>query len=216
MFHHGKMSGPVQQLKLPGAKGCRIIKDMKLSLALILLIFATACEDATLVSHIKETTCSTCRIYITTANYNGNFGSAAAADSICASDGNKPATGTYKAMVVDGTRTACTTANCSGGFEGTNWVLRANTTYTRDDGAALGTTTASGIFSFPLSNNIGAGSGTTYTGIGIDWTTNSNCLNWTDSSSSSRIGSIATTGNTTVSLTTQSCSVARSLICVEQ
>ncbi|HLD45750.1 MAG TPA: DUF1554 domain-containing protein, partial [bacterium] len=65
------------------------------------------------------------KIFVTDATYNGNLGGVAGADALCEADANKPATGTYKALIVDGVaRVACTTANCGGGAgENIDWVL---------------------------------------------------------------------------------------------
>lgn len=101
------------------------------------------------------------------------------------SDTNYPGTGTYKAMLVDNTRTACTTANCSGGTsENLNWVLQANRTYNRvSDGATVGTTTSARIFTFPLTNVVGGAVNNIWTALKADWTTGAGtCSNWTSNS----------------------------------
>ena len=108
--------------------------------------------------------CSTCTIFVTTGTSDGLIGAGgiAEADAFCMADAGYPGTGTYKALIVDGTnRIACTTANCSGGAgEHTDWVLKASTAYVRSNGStAIGTTTAEGIFSFPLTNSWASGSG---------------------------------------------------------
>ena len=83
-------------------------------------------------------------------------------------DSNYPGSGTYKALITDGTnRVACTSANCAtgGAGENINWVLTPSTEYFRTDGTTeIGVTTSAGIFSFPLSNAITA-SGVAWTGF---------------------------------------------------
>ncbi len=96
------------------------------------------------------------KIFLSASGHNGNFGGATGADTFCMGDANYPGTGTYKALLTDGsTRIACTTANCGGGpSEHVGWILAANKRYTRVDGTEIGTTTANGIFTFPLTNSI--------------------------------------------------------------
>ena len=71
----------------------------------------------------SETHVSLNRIYLTTSVITGgNLGGISGADARCSSDGNKPSTGTYKAMIVSGTtRRACSTANSGGGSSENRW-----------------------------------------------------------------------------------------------
>ncbi len=126
------------------------------------------------------------KIFITSSIYDGNIGGIVGVDARCMEDSNYPGSGTYKALLVDGTnRRACSTANCSGGIgENIDWVLKPNTTYYRSDGITkIGTTDASGIFNFNLGNldNSFSSSGYLYwTGLMTNWTTNTaTCSNWT-------------------------------------
>lgn len=107
-----------------------------------------------------DTSCSAgyCKMFVSLANATLNAG-VSGLDSQCASDTNKPSGGaTYKAMVADGTnRIACTTPNCATGgtSEHTNWIFKPNKEYRRSDGTTIiGTTTANGVFSFPLTNEV--------------------------------------------------------------
>ncbi|MEI6790988.1 MAG: DUF1554 domain-containing protein [Myxococcaceae bacterium] len=163
-------------------------------------------------------TCANKKIFATTSTYAANFGGHAAADTTCTNHINCP--GTCKAMLVDSTRTACTTSNCSGGAsENVNWVFHPNTTYTRfSDGAIIGTTTSAGIFTFPLTNRFDNNTlPNVFSALNADWTTGSStCSNWTSNASSSvnygytgftNSGSISQGGN---------CSTAYALLCVEQ
>ncbi len=72
------------------------------------------------------------------------------ADDFCNTDPNKPAPGTYKALIVDGVRRDATTR--------TDWVLQPNTRYYRSHGdVEIGTTTSASIFGAgyaPLTNPV--------------------------------------------------------------
>jgi hypothetical protein len=74
------------------------------------------------------------------------------ADAKCEVDGNKPATGTYKAFLVDGVnRRVCTSHNCGtdGALENLNWVLKKNTKYIRiSDSGEIFTTNNRRMFIF--------------------------------------------------------------------
>lgn len=166
------------------------------------------------------------KIFVTSGANDGNLGGVTTADSACASAATSLGeTGTYKALLVDGsTRIACTTADCSGGTsEHTAWVLAASTPYIRQaDSVAIGTTSTAGIFTFSLSN---AFSGTltgfdagAWTGLETNWTgSSSTCSSWGSSSGSGAIGNVSATSNVTLNVgLTQLCSTTRHLICVEQ
>lgn len=93
------------------------------------------------------------RMFLSAKTNTGVFGvseSAAivAADAICNADANKPVgSGTYKALLVNSSRIACTTPFCSGGnAEHTDWVLSPTTQYVRTDGTSIGTSDANGLF----------------------------------------------------------------------
>lgn len=125
-------------------------------------------------------------IFLSNSSDDGNFGGISGADNLCNTDNNRPDTSkTYKALMVDGTnRVACTTANCSGGTgEHTDWVLTISTPYVKTNGTvAVGTTNSVGLFEFPLSAAIGSVANNTWTGLEADWTTGSDCVNWTSNS----------------------------------
>ena len=163
------------------------------------------------------------KIFMTASGHNGNFGGVAGADTFCMGDANYPGTGTYKALLTNGsTRIACTTANCgTGPSEHVGWVLAANKRYTRTDGTEIGTTTANAIFSFPLTNSISTVSITSWTGFDTDWTALSgyNCTGWNSSSVGSNGGDGSSTATNIVSVSSyyNTCnSATRRLYCVEQ
>ncbi|HBS06640.1 MAG TPA: hypothetical protein DEA96_16845 [Leptospiraceae bacterium] len=150
-------------------------------------------------------------------------GGISALDSQCSSDSNKPSGGgTYKAMVADGTnRIACTTANCSGGTgEHTDWVLKPSKTYQRSDGTTIGTTTANGVFSFPLTAAISTtvvGTNSTVTGLNNDWTSSANdCSNFSSAGANTSNGLHDSTSNNLLTVGSSGCGNTMKIICVEQ
>ena len=150
-----------------------------------------------------------------------NFVGVTGADAFCMSDSNYPGTGTYKALLTDGsTRVACTTANCGGGpSEHVGWVLAANKRYTRLDGTEIGNTTANALFSFPLTNSISTFAITSWTGFDSDWTAFSVglCSGWNSTAGNGVDGSTTATNIGAVSSNYNPCSTAtRRLYCVEQ
>lgn len=166
----------------------------------------------------SATTFAYYRIYQTAITYSGDMDGIVGADAICTSDSNKPAVGTYKAFLTEGTaRVACTTANCGGGAgEHTDWVLLPSTAYARADGTAIGTTTAAGIFTFPLTNSLGT-TGTIWTGIATNWTTAANdCGDWNSLVANGTEGLSTATDNTSLSISIFGCGNSNRIYCVEQ
>ena len=165
------------------------------------------------------------RIYLTTSVITGgNLGGISGADARCSSDGNKPSTGTYKAMIVSGTtRRACSTANCGGGSsENIDWVLKPSTKYYRADGTTeIFTTNAAGIFVYgTATNTISNVSLGVWTGLNIDWTnTAGDCTAWTSTAGTTGRGSAAfNTSDDMISIDQAAACTASaySLYCVEQ
>lgn len=171
-------------------------------------------------------------IFVTSTPYNGNLGGITGADSICdtekTSNFSSLPSGTYKAMLVDGTnRRACSTANCSGGTsEHIDWVFQASTTYVRDDDVTVFTTDANGVIDF--SNvSLDAPFGTTgswWTGLNTDWTDGNNCSNWGDGSFANGIygsnqinsNSICDDSSSDCSFGGTLCNSTYKLVCVQQ
>ena len=198
------------------ASGCGKTEDDNLVAATILLS-----QNST-----TSTSCSgsgTCKMFVTNANATLTAG-ISGLDSQCSSDANKPSGGgTYKAMVADGTnRIACTTANCSGGTsEHTNWVLKPSKEYRRADGSTvIGTTTANGVFSFPLTAAIQTtvvDTNSTVTGLENNWTSSTNdCTNFSVSGASTSNGLHDSTSNNLLSVGPSGCGNTMKIICVEQ
>ncbi|MBM9589603.1 DUF1554 domain-containing protein [Leptospira sp. 201903075] len=183
------------------------------------------------------------KVFITAATFNGNLQGAAAngptgADLKCNADTNKPATGTYKAMLTDGVnRRACSSSNCGGGVsENIDWVFQSGRIYIRAaDAAALFTANTEGIVNAPAANMLSQSfaSGTTryfWTGFAQSsyWekataqSTNS-CDDWTNGGSTptaSEGGRVGASDSTSYSAFRsgggQSCDATYYLLCVEQ
>lgn len=209
----------------------------KVALIAAVCVFLIRCNNYSLVEKLQNPGGSTsvgatgtgscganCRIYITTAIFNGNLGGAGGADISCISNPNNPAgagKGNWRAMIAGGGRVACTTTNCTtgGATENLNWALKANTNYRRaTDDFPIGTTNASGIFTFPLSNSFAIGVIDVWTGLTTDWLVNGNtCLNWTDNTTGQ--GMAGQTGGTTfsnIAFGGQTCPGSFPIFCAEQ
>jgi hypothetical protein len=175
-----------------------------------------------------EVSCITQKnMFRTAVDFDGDLGGIVGADALCMSDANYPGSGTYKALIVDGTlRVACTTANCLGGVsEHVDWVFDPLTPYELLDGTLIGTTNDVGIFDIPLENNLG-NDGLFYTGLtlapGFEWTESGDtCADWTDNT----VGEEATLGSTFETderafwesvFGTVACNGTLYLMCVEQ
>ncbi|MBE7440417.1 MAG: DUF1554 domain-containing protein [Spirochaetales bacterium] len=136
-------------------------------------------------------------VYVTNSAYNGNLGGVSGADAKCNSaDANKPGSGTYKAMIVQGTtRRACSTANCTSSSENIDWVFKPGAQYYRSNRTTLiGTASSAGIFASAVWDT---GETRFWTGLGSDWTNSANhCLSWT-SGDNGQAGSYGLTDGTT-------------------
>ncbi len=198
----------------------------KILLTLSLPIILSSCfEDG---GNAPTGSCNPCKVFVTAATFQGNFGTVTAADQICATDIRHPGDGTYKALITyeNGSRRACTSANCetAGASEGVDWVLQPNTTYTRLDGTVIGKTTSAAILPLPLTNPFSATAGRAWTGFSVPaWTSpvNQGCNNWTSTASMAPPGGGSSTINDGSNFNMAfafgvNCSGSISLICVEQ
>lgn len=166
-----------------------------------------------------------CKMYVTKSNAVLNVG-ISGLDNQCNSDENKPSgSGTYKAMVADGTnRNACTYANCATGgtSEHIDWVLKPNKEYRRADGTTvIGNTSVNGIFESDLTNevlSVVTGTNFTITGLNANWTNSVNdCSNFSTTGANVAFGShIEKTIANVITFGTTTCSSSRKLYCVEQ
>jgi len=159
------------------------------------------------------------RIYVTQANYSPAFGNFTVIDNLCNTDVNKPATGTYKAIIVtdNGTgRRASVTSNAGDGQ--IDWVLAANTAYFRPSGTALMTTNANNIFVFgALTNSFGTAAINYWTGLETDWTSHvQDCGNWTSTTGSGNYGLASDTGGNAIKSGGPNCTENHHLLCAEQ
>jgi hypothetical protein len=171
------------------------------------------------------------RIFVTAAAYDGSLGGIPGADLHCMNDAHHPLAGIYKAMLADGTsRVSCTSGgeNCDAS-QNVDWVLAANTTYTRVDGTVIGTTNAAGIFSFAgdatLENAVGTSSRRVRTGLNVDWKVHSigcgamcNCDGFTNATAQnySALATPNMSNGAGIGGTVDDCTAVASLYCVEQ
>ena len=177
-----------------------------------------ACNDTDSSATPSSSSESGKRVFIATSTSLGNI-TVSGADTLCNSTA---LSGTYKAMIVGGGRVACTTADCSGGVgEHTDWVLAANTQYTRTNWTVIGTSDSKGLLPATLTNAISTAAVTVWTGLAADWTNSGNdCSSWTDAT----IGFSGNTGDASSVTTTTviagggalTCDNNYKLICVEQ
>lgn len=210
------------------ATGCPEDSDQTDELAIAALALTNSTSPATSSTAATCATTGFCRIFATAATATKN-GGITGLDAQCNADTNKPSGGgTYKALVSDGAiRRACTTAACSTGTgEHIDWVLKPNKEYRRKDGTTvIGTTTANGVFGFPLTNspeilaNIVVTNGIA-TGLSANWTSSANdCLDWSSNAggNSSTVGTWDSTNAGVIDGGgTSGCSNAHMLLCVEQ
>ena len=147
------------------------------------------------------------------------------ADDYCQTDANRPDSGTYKAILVDGvTRDALTPID---------WVLKPNTTYYQaNSNVVIGTTTSSALFgqnlqhdihdSFGISGGNNANTSTVWTGFGdsISFTTGPfTCAAWSDPTGGSTAPygiSYGTDGSEWYTNGGQVCSLPSRIYCAEQ
>ena len=155
-------------------------------------------------------------IQVTSATFTGDLigeeGSSlstgvAAADALCQAEFGAGAS----ALLVDGTNRTAQVGSQS------DWVLGNSTAYTRDGGVAVGTTSGSGVFTFPLTEAIGAfPTASPWTGLTSSWATDSDCNNWSSAAgaSSGSYGESTATGSEAIAAGSSGCDVARPLLCV--
>lgn len=161
------------------------------------------------------------RIFVTSEKHNGDLvgdgalpgaNAIAKADAFCMQSAAKPATGTYKALLADGT-------NRSSRID---WPFAPSTRYALTDGRTTVTTTdATGALVFPLAGAWGpslpAGEDT-WTGLtGTAATHASTCGGWTIGSGSvGMAGRPSATTTAALSFAGAQCGLFRRLVCVEQ
>ncbi len=160
-----------------------------------------------------------CYMFVTLGALQGNFGGPAGADSMCNSDGNKPVgTSNYKALLVNESPNRRASVAPNAGDAKVDWVLHPMTVYKRGDGTVIGNANGVGLFTFPLTNTVGAG-GNLWTGLNTDWTTTTGttCGNWTDNTVMSGQGGNASSMNATfIANGSFGCATTRSFVCVQQ
>jgi len=165
-------------------------------------------------------------IFVTLATFNGNLGGVAGADNLCRNDAANPmgsGNGFWKALIsMTGARVACTTSDCSGSgaAEHLDWVLKANTPYTRADGTPIGATNANGVFVGTLVNSVATNAVVVFTGLTSNWVVaGDNCSGWSSPSIgfNGQTGLGDQTGILWFSNTANGCDVpSKALYCVQQ
>ncbi|WP_411821953.1 DUF1554 domain-containing protein [Leptospira sp. 'Mane'] len=176
-------------------------------------------------------------IFVTNQSFNPNFNDSnndlTEQDGFCTTDTNKPAWGTYKALISNTvSRVATTTGTDTTGQNA--WVLAASKGYYLTTGFSapytnrVFTTNANKLFSFgSLTTALPAG--TYWTGLNTNWTTAANnCVNWsnndpTDPTPAGGIyettyGSGSSTTSSSINGGVSNCltTTLRKLICVQQ
>ncbi len=167
------------------------------------------------------------RVFLTAERHNGGFGldptlagatAIAKADAFCMASVTKPATGTFKAMLVDGVLRDAVSR--------TDWVFLPSKPYFRVDGVTpIGTTTAAALLPIPLTNswdgtNVDA---LFWTGVSsTSWVTSptATCSGWmadTADPHGGRVGIAGRTDGSGIGVTGASfCQSSAALLCVEQ
>lgn len=175
------------------------------------------CNPSTTPTAGGATSNNPLRIFVTQNSYTGALGGIASAHDKCNTDPGRPASGFFKALMVDGTHRLCASANCLGaGTQNTTHVFAANREYRRLDDSTIGITNSNAIFDFPLSEAFG-GSSFAWTGLNADWTTSPDlCGNWSTTTGSGQVGFSAASSAQAISYTAITCSTPAILICVEQ
>lgn len=185
-----------------------VTNSKKLLLPFLGLLLFSSCAKNEGVS--LQSGGQTKKLFVTNSTTTGNIGGIAGADSKCMADSNYPGSGTYKALLVDGT--ARTTQ--------VDWVLLPDTEYSRvSDGIVVGTTDSDGLLLFNLDNPVDASYNYwIFTGLNSDWTsdTSNDCTNWTDTGGFGSFGFGDKTDTDAISAAQGSCTTSVKLICVEQ
>jgi hypothetical protein len=166
-------------------------------------------------------------IYVTNSVYTGKLGGISGADAKCRADSNYPGTGTYKALLADGTfRVASLNANAGDGQ--VDWVLLSNNDYYRlDDKKFIFTANSKDLFSFgslTFDNSFNSGfpddNNIYWSGINASggWITASDCTKWESTSGSGTYGEVNKTNASAIGVvaSTELCNILHHLVCVEQ
>lgn len=156
-------------------------------------------------------------LYMATGS-TGNLGGIAGADTSCTTKVTRPVgVVAAKAMVTTAARVACSVASCGAGNVQTDWVLRPNQHYVREDGAYVFLTDANGIFiAYPAANDLGT-SLNFWDGLSSDWTTRAgNCADWTSTTGNGAVGFDVGLNSAWLMGGQLACSFGRPFVCAEQ
>lgn len=165
-------------------------------------------------------------IFQTTAEFDGNLGGIAGADSLCMGDANRPNSGRYKAMILGTARRACTDVICMVGPDPVDWVFLPQTTYyvgAQGSEVAFATTDTNAIITtYPLGANTAGRGKNFWNGFSAsgDWLVSptETCADWS-SNAATGVGSLGWDSVTDVSWLhggNYPCSDVAQLVCVEQ
>ena len=148
-------------------------------------------------------------MFLTGAVFNGNLGGVPGADALCMADGNRPATGFYRALLVAMGQRSVQLPGAP-----VNWPLQASMQYTRADGTLVATTTPQRVFPpVPFDLAISPIGGPFWTGMDLAYSRVENCLDWTASGAGEGGTSSGLAALTADSVT---CNQSRRLLCVEE
>ena len=186
---------------------------------LVLLFLAAACGKGLDVNSESSSEGGGPKIIrISTSTLDGDFsnGSNAAAakanaDALCAGE-----VAGYKAMIASSVRYPNTGSGSS------DWVLKPNTQYLREDGVTvIGTTNTNGTFddvgSIIFEDSVGTTGGVkAWTGLGAAWDTDANCNNWTQTAGTGMTGDTASISTNAISDSNEACTGSYHLYCVQQ
>lgn len=156
-------------------------------------------------------------LFVTTAEVEGYYGfnndgnpTTKKFDDLCMTEASsRNLTGKYRAVL--GANAARSTTS--------KWILKASSEYRRTDGTTvIGTTSASGIFTFPLDNAISDTASEFWTGLNSNWTTagSDNCDNFNSPIPTGVVGDASMTDQRAInSGMSVSCSQTKKVLCAE-
>jgi len=165
-------------------------------------------------------------LFQTAAEFTGELGGVAGADSLCMGDANRPNSGRYKALLFSTARRACTDPICMVGPDALDWVFLPTTTYyvgAQGAETAFATTDANAIImTYPLGAVVAGVGSNFWDGFSTngDWLGNplETCADWS-SSAATGVGAVgwdSITDATWLHGGSYPCSDLARLVCVEQ
>ena len=128
------------------------------------------------------------RFFLTMERYIAPF-TLAEADAACNTSARHPG-GNYRALLMSSERRACSTANCAGGPDALDWVLRPHTEYQNANGELMFQTDENAIFtSYPMAATLGGSGVNMWTGSTEDWQVKADtCSDWQSATGQGGVG----------------------------